>query len=136
MSNPIPSIQKYMSASPPILGAQESLAFAHGLQHAQKICDLPVLWGGRLRGTLTQRDIALVESLKRVDPALVLVENANNQKVFTVAPEAPTGEWVSKMAAHKYRSTIVVQSSKVVALVTAVEPCSARAALLHGRLAK
>jgi acetoin utilization protein AcuB len=136
MSKPIPTIQKYMTTSPHTVGAEQTLAFAHGLMQEHRIRHLPVLRGGRLAGILTQRDIALVEGLKDVDPLLVLVEDAMNQEIFTVSPDAPLDEVVSEMAEHKYGSVIIVQNSKVVGIFTAVDACSTLAQLLHGRLAK
>jgi len=136
MSTAIPSIQKYMTTSPHTVGAEQTLAFAHGLLQEHRIRHLPVLRGGRLAGILTQRDIALVESLKDVDPTLILVEDAMSQEIFTVSPEAPLDEVVSEMAAHKYGSALVVQNSKVVGIFTAVDACSTLAELLRGRLAK
>lgn len=136
MSKPIPSVQKYMTTNPHTIGADQTLTHAHDVLREHKIRHLPVLRGGRLAGIITQRDIALVEGLRDVDPNLILVEDAMNQDIYTVTPDAPLDEVVSEMAAHKYGSAVVLQNSKVVGIFTAVDVCTTLAELLHGRLGK
>lgn len=136
MSKPIPSVQKYMTTNPHTIGADQTLTHAHDVLREHKIRHLPVLRGGRLAGIITQRDIALVEGLRDVDPNLILVEDAMNQEIYTVTPDAPLDEVVSEMAAHKYGSAVVMQNSKVVGIFTAVDVCTTLAELLHGRLGK
>lgn len=136
MSKPIPSVQKYMTTNPYTIGADQTLTHAHDVLREHKIRHLPVLRGGRLAGIITQRDIALVEGLRDVDPNLILVEDAMNQDIYTVTPDAPLDEVVSEMAAHKYGSAVVLQNSKVVGIFTAVDVCTTLAELLHGRLGK
>jgi acetoin utilization protein AcuB len=64
----IPTIQKYMTPMPHTIGSDQSLQKAHELMREFKIRHLPVLKGGKLVGILTDRDIALVETLKDVNP--------------------------------------------------------------------
>jgi len=136
MSKPIPTIQKYMTTSPHTVGADQTLAHAHSVLREHKIRHLPVLRGGELVGMLTERDLALIETLKDVDPSTILVEDAMSGHVFAVSPEAALDEVVSEMAAKKYGSVVVVQNHKVVGILTGVDVCTALADLLHGRLAK
>jgi acetoin utilization protein AcuB len=136
MSKAIPTVQKYMTTSPHTIGADQTLAHAHAVLREFKIRHLPVLSGGQLTGMITERDLALVETLKDVDPRTILVEDAMSQGVYTVSPEAPLDEVVNEMAAKKYGSAIVVQNNKVVGIFTTVDVCTAFAELLHGRLAK
>jgi acetoin utilization protein AcuB len=83
---------------------------------------------------LTQRDLALNESLKDVDPRSVPVEDAMSTEVYMVSPDAKLDEVVSEMAEKKYGSALVVQNHKVVGIFTTVDVCSALADLLHSRL--
>jgi acetoin utilization protein AcuB len=136
MSKPIPKIQHYMSTTPHTVGLEQTLAHAHGLLREHGIRHLPVMHGGKLVGMLTERDLALVETFKDVDPRKVLVEDAMSQEVYAVSPEAPLDEVVREMASNKYGSVVVMQNSKVVGIFTTVDVCRALGELLQGRLAK
>jgi acetoin utilization protein AcuB len=136
MSKPIPTIAKYMTASPHSIGAEQTLARAHIVMQEHKIRHLPVLHGGKLVGIVTDRDVHLVESLKDVDPRLVTVSDAMSQSIYSVSPESPLDEVVAEMGAHKYGSAVVMQNEKVVGIFTTVDVCRAFAELLNSRLAK
>ena len=136
MSKVIPSIQKYMTTSPHTVGSDQTLAHAHRLLREHTIRHLPVLRGGKLVGMLTERDLALVESLKDVDASKVLVEEAMSTSLFQVSPDAPLDQVVAEMAAKKYGSAVVVQNQNVVGILTNVDVCSALAELLNTHLAK
>jgi acetoin utilization protein AcuB len=136
MSKPIPTVQKFMTTSPHTVGAEQTLADAHSVLREHKIRHLPVLRGGDLVGMLTERDLALVEALKDVDPAKLLVEDAMSTSIFKVSPDAALDEVVSEMASKKYGSAVVVQNQQVVGILTSVDVCIAFAELLRTRLAK
>jgi acetoin utilization protein AcuB len=135
MTKPIPTVQKYMTTSPHTVGTEQTLAHAHGILREYRIRHLPVLRGGELVGMLTERDLALIETLKDVDARAIKVADAMSVGVYQVSPHAPLDEVVGEMASKKYGSAIVVQNSKVVGILTTVDVCSALAALLNGRLA-
>ena len=136
MTKAIPTLQKYMTTSPHAIGQEQTLATAHKVMREHLIRHLPVLHGGKLVGLLTQRDLALIETLKDVDPANVTVEDAMSTSVFTVEPDAPLDEVVATMAEHKFGCCVAMQNGKVVGIFTTVDVCRALAELLHGRLAK
>jgi acetoin utilization protein AcuB len=134
MAKAIPTIQKYMTTAPHSIGVEQTLAHAHEVLRQHHIRHLPVLEGGKLVGMLTQRDLALVETLKDVDPRNVKVEDAMSTEVYTVSPEAALDEVVGEMAEKKYGSAVVVSNQKVVGIFTTVDVCAALADLLHSRL--
>jgi acetoin utilization protein AcuB len=125
-----------MTTSPLTIGSDQTLAHAHALLREHRIRHLPVLRGGELVGMLTERDLALIETLKDVDPHKILVEDAMSQSVFGVSPDHAIDDVVSEMAAKKLGSAVVMQNGKVVGIFTTVDVCSAFAELLRGRLAK
>lgn len=134
MSKPIPQIQKYMSVAPHSIGAEQPLTQAHELLRKYNIRHLPVLKGGSLVGMVTQRDLAVVETLKDVDPKKVQVADVMSTEVYTVGPDSPLDAVVQEMASKKYGSAVVMQNSHVVGIFTTVDACSALANLLHSRL--
>ena len=134
MSKPIPTIQRYMTTSPHSIGREQTLAHAHDVLRTNSFRHLPVLDGGVLVGMLTHRDLALIETLKDVDPKKVTVEDAMSTEVYTVSPDAPLDEVVSEMAEKKYGSAVVLSNRKVVGIFTTVDVCVALSDLLHSRL--
>lgn len=134
MTKPIPTIQKYMTATPHSIGAEQTLAHAHAVMAEHGIRHLPVLHGGKLLGILTDRDLHLIESLKDVDPKLITVSDAMSGDVYAVAPDAPLDEVVATMAERKLGSVVVLQNGKIVGIFTTVDVCIALADLLHSRL--
>jgi acetoin utilization protein AcuB len=136
MSKPIPHVSKYMTTTPHTIGVDQTLATAHRLMREHRIRHLPVLQGGRLVGMVTERDLALIETLKDVDPTKVTVEDAMTPAPYTVSPNAPLDEVVSTMAEHRYGSAVVVDNNHVVGVFTTIDAMVAFAELLHSRLAK
>jgi acetoin utilization protein AcuB len=136
MSKAIPTVQKYMTTSPHSIGQDQPIAFARAIMREHHIRHLPVLSGGHLVGMITERDIALVEGLKGVDPEVLKVEEAMSTQTYKVSPEAPLDEVVREMASKKYGSAIVEQNNKIVGIITTVDVCQALADLLHSRLSK
>lgn len=136
MSKPIPHISKYMTTTPHTIGFDQTLQTAHKLMRDHHFRHLPVLQGGKLVGMVTERDLALIETLKDVDPTKVTVEDAMTPAPYTVAPDALLDEVVATMAEHRYGSAVVVDNSHVVGVFTTVDALVAFSDLLHSRLAK
>jgi acetoin utilization protein AcuB len=136
MSKPIPHISKYMTTTPHTIGVDQPLTVAHRLMREHHFRHLPVLQGGKLVGMVTERDLALIETLKDVDPTKVTVEDAMTPAPYTVAPDALLDEVVATMAEHRYGSAVVVDNQHVVGVFTTVDALVAFSDLLHSRLAK
>jgi acetoin utilization protein AcuB len=136
MTKPIPKISKYMTTTPHTIGFDQPLGAAHRLMREHHFRHLPVLQGGKLVGMLTERDLALIETLRDVDPEKVTVEDAMTPAPYTASPEAPLDEVVSTMAEHRYGSAVIVDNNHVVGVFTTVDALAAFADLLHSRLAR
>lgn len=130
----IPEISKYMTTAPHTIGADQPLAKAHSMMREYRIRHLPVLKAGTLIGLLSDRDLALVESLKDVDPEKVLVEEACSQEVYKVGPQAKLNDVCDEMVRHKYGSVLIVDNNKLVGIFTWVDALAAFSELLETRL--
>jgi acetoin utilization protein AcuB len=135
MPKRIPTIQTFMSVAPHTIGVEQTLAHAASVMREHGIRHLPVLSGGALVGMLTERDVALVETLAGVDPKVVTTADAMSTEVYKVSPESALDEVVREMASRKYGSAVVVSNHKVVGVFTTVDVCRALAELLSTRLA-
>lgn len=110
-----------MTSSPQSIGFDQTLSQAHELMREHQIRHLPVLAGGKLVGILSQRDLALIESLGDVEPDRVSVEEAMTREVFSVSPDAPLEDVAREMADRKLGSVVVVFESEVVGVFTTVD---------------
>ena len=124
-----------MTAHPHSIGRDQPLVRAHALMREHRIRHLPVLDGGQLVGVLSDRDLHLIESLKDVDPQLLLVDEAMSTEVFAVSPDAALDEVAISMAEHKYGCAVVLKGHQVVGIFTTVDVCRALSELLRTRLA-
>jgi acetoin utilization protein AcuB len=135
MSKPIPRIEKFMTPAPHSIGRAQPLTVAHQMMHTHRIRHLPVLDGGALVGMLSDRDVALILSMKDVDASKTTVDDAMTSVVYSVSPDAPLDEVARTMAEHRYGSAVILSNEKCVGVFTTVDACRALAELLHGRLA-
>lgn len=127
MNKIAPAVAKYMSTSPLTIGVDQTIATASKVMRENRIRHLPVLHGGTLVGILSSRDVALIETLRDVDPAVVTVEEAMTQMPYTVSPETGIDRVAAEMAEHKYGAVIIVENGRVVGVFTSVDACAALA---------
>jgi acetoin utilization protein AcuB len=115
------TIDRFMTRDPHTIGVGQTLATAHRIMREHKIRHLPVLENGKLVGIVTQRDLALVETLRDVDPDLVTIEEAMTGEPCVVGPHAKLAHVAREMASHKYGCVVVVERGFVVGIFTTVD---------------
>src|SRR5260370_27591441 len=115
------TIRDYMTPAPHTIGVEQPLAVAAALMQAHHIRHLPVLHGGKLVGILSERDVQLVSGLPSIDPAVITVEDAMSDQVFTVTPETSLAEVAAEMAAHKYGAAVVTQGARITGIFTTID---------------
>jgi acetoin utilization protein AcuB len=118
-------VRQYMTPSPHTIGRDQTLARAATMLREHHIRHLPVLSGGHLVGMLTERDVALVETLRGVEPSREMVESAMSQDCYAVGPDEPLAGVALHMANHNYGSAVVTDHDKVVGVLTTVDVCRA-----------
>jgi acetoin utilization protein AcuB len=116
-----PTVRQYMTASPFTIARDQSLAAAHKMMRDHQVRHLPVLEGGHIVGLVSQRDLALIESLPDVNATEVEVEDAMVEDVFTVAPDAPIAEVIESMIERKLGSAMVCEHDHVVGVFTTID---------------
>lgn len=132
----IPTIQKYMTATPHTVGGHVSLHEAQKLMKDHDIRHLPVLDAGKIVGVLTDRDLRTFAGMKSVDFNHETVAQAATLDPFIVAPTAPLDEVCASMAGSKYGCVLVQDNNKIVGIFTWVDALAAMNDLLHTRLKK
>lgn len=131
MSRHIPPISKYMTRAPHTIGRDQTLTAAHHMMREHRIRHLPVLAGGRLVGLLSERDLALIETLHSVDPDMTLAEEAMTQAPYAVASDTPLDEVAATMAEQRYGSAVVMDHDKIVGVFTTTDALQALVELLR-----
>lgn len=131
MSRHIPPVSKYMTPAPHTIGRDQSLTSAHHMMREHRIRHLPVLSGGRVVGLLSERDLALIETLHSVDPDLTIAEEAMTQAPYTVTPDTPLDEVVATMAGQRYGSALVMEHERIVGVFTTTDALEALVELLR-----
>jgi len=115
------TISEIMSPLTHSIGIEQSMSEAAHRMHSFAIRHLPVLRGGRLVGILSERDLAMVESLPDVDPNKVSVAEAMTSEPYAVPPGASLPAVLREMAAHKYGTAVIVVEERPVGIVTTTD---------------
>ena len=92
---------------------------------------LPVIDDGKVIGVVSQRDLYLLETLRGVDAARELVEEAMSSEPFVVDPDAALEDVAEAMAFHKHGSALVVEGSAIVGIFTTTDALRALTTLLR-----
>jgi len=123
-------IDDFMSELTVTIGTDQPMADAATRMREHAIRHVPVLHGGRLVGILSDRDLAMVESLSGVDPHEVPVREAMTPDPYRVERGTPVADVVSRMAEHKYGTTVVMDGERPVGIFTTVDAMRLCAKLL------
>jgi acetoin utilization protein AcuB len=122
------TVGRFMTREPVTIGIDQPLTVAHRMMRQHRVRHLPVLAEGKLVGMVTQRDLALIETLRDVDPEKVTVEEAMTPDPYLVSPNDSLDAVARAMADHRVGSAVVVEDGHVIGIFTTVD---ALQALLH-----
>jgi acetoin utilization protein AcuB len=98
-----------MTPSPLTIRFDQTLSEAARVMGENAVRHLPVLRDGAIVGVLSDRDIAIVESLGAVRPDAIRVAEAMTPGPYCVLPDMLLGRVVTMMARHKYGCAIVTE---------------------------
>jgi acetoin utilization protein AcuB len=115
------TLRDVITESPHTIGEDQPLARAHEIMRLHDVRHLPVLRGGRLSGVVSLRDLHLVETMRKVDPAEVPVSEAMSPLPFAVDVDTPLLTVAETMAAMKYGSAVAMSKGKVVGVFTTID---------------
>jgi len=124
-------VQRFMTVGPHVISSRHTLAQAHQTMREKGVRHLPVVDGGKLVGIVSQRDLYLLETLKGVDVARELVEEAMSAEPIAVPPHAALDEVAEQMAAQRHGSAVVVDRGAVVGIFTTTDALKALVSLLR-----
>jgi len=125
-------IRDFMTPVPETIDPDLTLAQAAERMFRLQVRHLPVVRGGNLVGILSQRDVAVLQSIPGCDPATCTVNQAMVPTPFTCGPRAHVHAGAEEMGRHKYGAAVVVardHRSHVVGVFTTVDALRALASI-------
>jgi predicted transcriptional regulator len=120
-------VRELMTTDVATIGRNDELTIADDIMKMKRLRHLPVVEEGRLVGMLTQRDLfhaALSTALNFGEKAqkgflkTVVAKEVMTDEVLTIDPDADVKEAARLMIEHKIGCLPVVESGKLVGLVT------------------
>lgn len=123
MTKPMPQVREFMTKAPHTIGADITVHKAQEIMREFQIRHLPVQYGGKLVGVLSDRNIKTALASSLADK--FKVEDIMMPDPFVVEADARLDDVVNAMAEEKYGCTIVREDSKVVGIFTTVDACRA-----------
>ncbi len=103
------SVQDVMTQNPRTVEAAQMVVDAARLMRDEDVGIAPVVEGGRLVGTLTDRDVAVRVVAEGKDPGSTSVREVASTDLVTVDPQQDFDEAVRLMAQHQVRRLPVVE---------------------------
>ncbi len=96
-------VRDVMTSSPRTIDPSTSVDEAARLMREQDVGSLPIVEGDRLRGMVTDRDIAIRVVADGMDPRSTKVDEIATRQLVTVDPEQSLDEALRLMASHQVR---------------------------------
>jgi CBS domain-containing protein len=103
------SITDLMTANPCAIEADKPVAYAAKMMQQERVGLAPIVDGGRLVGTLTDRDIVTRVVAQGKDPQSVTVREVASTDPVTIDPQQDLDEALQLMASHQVRRLPVVE---------------------------
>jgi acetoin utilization protein AcuB len=125
------AIRRFMTVGPHVITSRHTLAEAHQTMRERGVRHLPVVDDGHLKGVVSQRDLYLLETLRGVDAARELVEEAMSSDPYVVTPDATLEEVAEAMATQKHGSALVVEHATVIGIFTTTDALKALVSVLR-----
>lgn len=105
------TVGAFMTACPRSVNFDQTLAEASALMSELAVRHLPVLKDGNVVGVLSDRDVAVIESLASTPSERIRVVEAMTPVPYSVPADTPLVRVVRRMAAEKYGCAIVTDPS-------------------------
>jgi predicted transcriptional regulator len=123
-----------MTVQPCSVAADLALADALDRMEANNIRHLLVTRDGHLVGVISNRDIALAESLPGIKAKKLKVADAMSEHVYMCNTDTPLEEVATEMEDHRYGCVAVLQDDLVVGIFTTTDAMRAIRTIVGGTI--
>jgi acetoin utilization protein AcuB len=122
MAERLRRVGEHMTATPVCVQLDADLSEAVELMQRHRIRHLPVMDGESLTGVVTDRDLAMIESLLPEEWERICVAEAMTPEPYTVQPDAALWEVAKHMAREKFGCAVITDDrGTVVGLFTTTD---------------
>ena len=122
MAERLRRVGEHMTATPVCVQLDADLSEAVDLMQRHRIRHLPVMDGDTLTGVVTDRDLAMIESLLPEEWERICVAEAMTPEPYTVQPDAALWEVAKHMAREKFGCAVITDDrGAVVGLFTTTD---------------
>jgi acetoin utilization protein AcuB len=122
MGDKMRRVRDHMTPAPVCIPLEADLDQAVKLMQEHGIRHLPVMDGDDLTGVVTDRDLAMIESLLPDEWPGICVAEAMTPEPYSVTPDAPLWEVARHMAREKFGCAVVTdERGSVVGLFTTTD---------------
>ena len=135
-ANAIPSVAEFMTTEPCAVDGDLTLRDARRRMSLNRIRHLLVTKHNRLAGVLSERDIAVAESLPGVNLDKTPVSVAAREEPFMCPPEASVAEVAEAMEARRIGCVVVATPEEVLGIFTTTDALRALRQLATGEPAE
>ena len=111
-------VRELMTPKPKTVDAGEPVANVAKVMRDQAVGAVVVVHGERVKGIVTDRDIAIRAVAERRDPWNTRVGDITSDDVVSLSPEDPVNDAIELMRRHAVRRLPVVESGKPVGIVS------------------
>jgi len=113
------TIRDLMTSNPCSIEADKPVAYAAKMMRDEDVGLAPIVEGGKLVGTLTDRDIAIRVVAEGKDPESTTVREVATTRLVTIDPGQDLDEALRLMAQNQVRRLLVVEADGRLAGVVA-----------------
>ena len=122
MTDRLRRVGEHMTPAPVCVQLDADLSDAVDLMEKHHIRHLPVMDGDALTGVVTDRDLAMIESLLPEEWESICVAEAMTPEPYTVQPDAALWEVAKHMAREKFGCAVITdEGGAVVGLFTTTD---------------
>lgn len=121
MTEAVQRVRNYMTRSVVTITPDLSVADAAERMLANKIRHLPVVHNAQLVGLITERDLALIDTLTNRQRKKVSIRQVMRTQPFVCSPDDTLVSVVRVMIEHKLGSVLVVEDGAPIGVFTTID---------------
>ncbi len=123
------TVGEFMTREPLCLDRHDTLERAHQAMAERRIRHVLIVDGPRIEGIVSERDLAQLERVCRLDRSVVELHEALTPVVYRTSPQTPLAEVCGEMAERRIGSAVIVEGGRPIGIFTTTDALQALARL-------